>query len=324
MIAVERAAADQVLSGGAGETSSRWMFGFAMATVVLASFLIFVGGSVTSLDAGMAYPDAPLSNGALINPPGWLTEVKTFWEHKHRLVGWVVGLCAVATVVAGFATERRSWVRYASILSLLLIVSQGILGILRVRHDSLVLAMSHGVLGQVTFTWLVCAAMFSSPAWGRRLSWARSEEARWRARWSRWLVAVMGVQLLLGAGVRHFGSLGLLIVHIWWGTMAAVIALRMTMRVLGEVVGDRGLRRAAGVLGAATVVQVLLGVGAFAVTGGSSALIESATLSQWILPTLHVLTGAVVLASAGVVCALCQGGARVEGGLAPRGAVTAA
>ncbi|MCG3131191.1 MAG: Heme A synthase [Phycisphaerae bacterium] len=300
------------------------MFRFAVATVVLASFLIFVGGSVTSLDAGMAYPDAPLSNGALINPPGWLKQVKTFWEHKHRLVGWGVGLCAVATVVAGFVSERRSWVRLASIGSLFLIVSQGILGIFRVRYDSVAMAMGHGVLGQVTFTWLVCAAMFSSPSWARRLPPARSEEAAWRARWSRWLVVVLGVQLLLGAGVRHFGSFGLLIVHIWWGTMAAVIALRVTMRVLGEVADGRGLRRAASILGAATVAQVLLGVGAFAVTGGSSALIESATLSQWIVPTLHVLTGAVVLASAGAVCALCQAGTVADCRVVPQDAATAA
>ena len=34
--------------------------------------LVTLGAFTTSIDAGMAFPDWPLSNGSL-NPPGWLT-----------------------------------------------------------------------------------------------------------------------------------------------------------------------------------------------------------------------------------------------------------
>ena len=51
---------------------------------LVAITLLFAGGYTTSIKAGMAFLDWPLSNGS-INPEGWLTESDKFAEHSHRL-----------------------------------------------------------------------------------------------------------------------------------------------------------------------------------------------------------------------------------------------
>ena len=53
--------------------------------------LIFVGGLVTSWQAGMAVPDWPLSFGSL-NPAGWWANFPVRLEHGHRLLAAFVGL----------------------------------------------------------------------------------------------------------------------------------------------------------------------------------------------------------------------------------------
>lgn len=60
--------------------------------VVAATFaLIFIGGLVTSHQAGMAVPDWPLSFGSL-NPDGWWGDLPVRLEHGHRIGGATVGL----------------------------------------------------------------------------------------------------------------------------------------------------------------------------------------------------------------------------------------
>ena len=46
--------------------------------------LVALGAFTTSIGAGMAFSDWPLSNGS-VNPHGWLTEIDKFAEHSHRL-----------------------------------------------------------------------------------------------------------------------------------------------------------------------------------------------------------------------------------------------
>jgi cytochrome c oxidase assembly protein subunit 15 len=63
----------------------------AQAAVCLVFGLIFVGGLVTSWQAGMAVPDWPLSFGSL-NPDGWWANFPVRLEHGHRLLAAFVGL----------------------------------------------------------------------------------------------------------------------------------------------------------------------------------------------------------------------------------------
>ncbi len=92
---------------------------YAKAVVAATFALIFIGGLVTSHDAGMAVPDWPLSYGSL-NPDGWWNQLPVRLEHGHRLFAMVVGvmvgvLCAwvweswralvVAALVSGIVPQ---------------------------------------------------------------------------------------------------------------------------------------------------------------------------------------------------------------------------
>ncbi|MDQ3624295.1 MAG: COX15/CtaA family protein [Verrucomicrobiota bacterium] len=64
---------------------------FARIAVGATFLLIFVGGLVTSWQAGMAVPDWPLSFGS-INPAGWWQDWHVRLEHGHRLFAMLVAL----------------------------------------------------------------------------------------------------------------------------------------------------------------------------------------------------------------------------------------
>src|SRR6187402_1866001 len=98
--------------------------------------LVALGAFTTTIGAGMAFPDWPLSNGS-VNPDGWLTEIDKFAEHSHRLFGTVMGLLAIATVVWLQLTEARAWLRKLSWAALAIVVVQGVLGGTRVLLDEI-------------------------------------------------------------------------------------------------------------------------------------------------------------------------------------------
>src|SRR5438105_1159735 len=84
--------------------SSPWPHRLAVLLACATFPLLWVGGLVTSYDAGMAVPDWPTTFG--YNPflYPWATWIFGPWdlfiEHGHRLLGAVVGLLTIALAVA--------------------------------------------------------------------------------------------------------------------------------------------------------------------------------------------------------------------------------
>src|SRR5947209_20303700 len=75
--------------------------------------LIFMGGLVTSHEAGMSVPDWPNSYGYnmfLFPPRLWIGGI--LYEHTHRLMGTVVGLLSIILTIVAWNTEPRRWVRW--------------------------------------------------------------------------------------------------------------------------------------------------------------------------------------------------------------------
>src|SRR5438067_930492 len=70
---------------------------FSKLAVAATFCLIFIGGMVTSNNAGLAVPDWPLSFGT-INPDGWWKIRNILYEHGHRLFAQFVGL--LTTILA--------------------------------------------------------------------------------------------------------------------------------------------------------------------------------------------------------------------------------
>ena len=154
---------DRVLLGLCG-------FSLAWAVVVFQA-----GGFTTSIGAGMAFLDWPLSNGS-VNPPGWLTDLDMFAEHSHRLAAAKFGLLlGVVAIVHGFREPRRG-VRLAAYALAGLVVFQGLLGGARVMLDQLNtgtahnlggigFGIAHAITAQLTVALLACLTLAHTRLW---------------------------------------------------------------------------------------------------------------------------------------------------------------
>ena len=105
--------------------------------LVCATFpLIWVGGLVTTYDAGMAVPDWPNTYGYNLFLYPWQTWLfgpfNVFIEHGHRLLGAAVGLIAIALVSVTWRCDSRTWVKSLAAATLVAVIFQGLLGGLRV------------------------------------------------------------------------------------------------------------------------------------------------------------------------------------------------
>jgi len=261
--------------------------------------LLFVGAGVTSKDAGMAFPDWPTSDGHYINPPNWLDGEQTLWEHGHRLIGWTVGLLAIATAVVGL--RRGGWAARLSLGTLLAIIVQGLLGGLRIRQDSTALAMVHGIWGQACFGLACGTAMLAARSWAQ-------ESGRFQVRavglLRRLCVAVavaLGLQLVLGALYRHFALNGALVLHVLWAMIVALLIAWEAMWLIGQHPSSHALGRLSRAIAALIVAQLLLGGAALVPTVMG---MQSTGWTAWAIPSAHVAVGALLLACS-VLIAMC-------------------
>lgn len=176
--------------------------------------LLYAGGFTTSIEAGMAFLDWPLSNGSL-NPEGWTQASDQLAEHSHRLLGMKMGLLSLLLLVLSQLFESRRSVRLTAWILFGVIVLQGLLGGLRVMLDQQNLNSSSNAIAQVFLILHACGAQFTlctmvtlvlllSKGWIEsdfRVSKDRASSLRM---WSKWAIFALVVQLLLGAFIRHF------------------------------------------------------------------------------------------------------------------------
>ncbi|GJM25598.1 MAG: cytochrome oxidase assembly protein [Phycisphaerae bacterium] len=106
-----------------------WLFWLTVVVTLMCLLMIAAGGMVTSMDAGDAVPDWPLSYGSLMPP----MVGNVFWEHGHRLVGMALGLATIILTVTFARTEPRKWVRTLGYIALPAVCFQGLLGGFRVK-----------------------------------------------------------------------------------------------------------------------------------------------------------------------------------------------
>lgn len=294
--------------------ASSWPRRLAWATWAATIPLVFLGGSVTSLHAGLAIdgwwvvdPD----KGDFFLPfyplDRWVHSLGTFVEHTHRLLGMLVGLLAIATVVATFLREKRGLPRALAALGLVAIVGQGVLGGLRVLEKSTDLAFLHGSIGQAVFALLGAAALVlapsgssSGPSSGRVAAEAPAQRRLLLA--SIAATAVVYAQIVIGAWLRHGQSLVALVAHVVMLMFVAgavtflAHALRKAAEEHGGAADERALRRTGIALWSVFWAQITLGMLAFVwvyVVVGKERVPKE--LHQSFFPTLHVLGGAALL-----------------------------
>src|SRR5881628_556994 len=109
---------------------SPWPHRLSVALALVTFPLIWVGGLVTTYDAGMAVPDWPGTCGYNLFLYPWQTWLAGPWnlfiEHGHRLLGATAGLVAIALLAAVLITDRRPWLVRAAAGALALVIAQGV------------------------------------------------------------------------------------------------------------------------------------------------------------------------------------------------------
>jgi len=291
---------------------SDWVSGQVRVAAFATLLLLAVGGLVTSTDSGLAVVDWPNSFGynMFLYPFSRMTG-PIYYEHAHRLFGALVGLTTLVMAVQLQIHDRRTWVRRLGWVALAMVVVQGVLGGLRVTggftlstattdmQPSLLLAMLHGVLGQLFLATLVAMAAFTSKTWRNPPDPLVRKSVASDRMLGGVLVALVIGQLVLGAAQRHFQAL--LIVHMATGVaLVAPMALHVGMRTWGLNDGRPMLQRLGLALMSGLGLQILLGFAAYGVKGAVQIGAVSPT-AEVTLATIHQWFGAILLGLAVLV-----------------------
>lgn len=289
--------------------------------------LIWVGGLVTTYDAGMAVPDWPGTYGYnmfLYPVETWMFgPFDLFVEHGHRLLGSLAGLVAIGLVFVTMRNEPRTSVKWFSVVLLVLVIAQGLLGGMRVLFDARTLAKVHGCVGPAFFASVAGFIVVTSRWWWRQ-SLARGFVTSSQRKpggvgyglifLSTLMLATSFGQLVVGAFLRHIAInspaniyRGLVVLHI---TIALAILVGTTVQWLGSRLRrfkDAGIRGSINILMLLVLAQIMLGVGTWVVKFGwpawfaqqsfaASFIVGEKTFMQMNLITAHVAVGSLILA----------------------------
>lgn len=303
-----------------------------LATVVFP--LIWVGGMVTTYDAGMAVPDWPGTYGYnmfLYPVESWLFgPFDLFVEHGHRLLGSLAGLIAIVLVVVTVRKETRTWVCWMSVGLLTLVIFQGLLGGIRVLLDARVFAKIHGCVGPAFFASVVAFCVVSSRWWWRKSQPADPNQPLVRAsglvHWSTFMLAASFAQLVIGAFLRHISVMSpphvyrsLVVMHL---ALAAFLVIgtftHWTVSKMSRFRGT-GIRASINVLALLILTQIMLGMGTWVVKFGwpvwfsnhgfaATFIVGEKTFWQMNLITAHVAVGSLILAFWTIQMLCCRRG----------------
>jgi cytochrome c oxidase assembly protein subunit 15 len=300
------------------QSDSPWPHRLAVALVAVTFPLIWIGGLVTTYDAGMAVPDWPSTYGYNLFLYPWQTWLFGPWdlliEHGHRLWASLAGMVTIALVIAEWCYDDRRWTRWVSLAALAGIIGQGVLGGMRVRMDDVLFARIHGCVGPAFFALVVALAVFTSARWrstepAREIS--KGDQLR---RLAVATTALAYLQLVLGSALRHmpvaatprdFRAAAMF--HV---LVAAALMIQVTLLVVRVVRSARGegalVRPAAGLL-VCMLLQIALGLGTWIVKYGwpvwlgggehlAAFVVQAESRLQAHVTTAHVAVGSLILA----------------------------
>ncbi len=132
-------------------------------------------------------------------------------DRKSNLLALGLGLGVIPFVWLIWSWAKRSWnlVQKLSALALLMVTTQAIFGGLRVTEISNGFAVAHGCLAQAFFCLLILIVMASGSNWKERGFVATPAVRRLICIGGVSLVALVSMQLIFGASMRHFHRVGL-------------------------------------------------------------------------------------------------------------------
>ncbi len=249
----------------ARQRARRLVWKITIATLVLMA----IGSATRVMNAGLACPDWPLCYGQLV-PTRLLGNLQVFLEWFHRLDASAIGLSAIALALLSWWNRRQlpQWMPAASVVALLLIVAQGVLGGLTVtqllRFD---IVMAHLGTALLFFSWLVGMGVLLLPA-GAPVSG--------RSAWLTAGIAATGLvylQSLLGALVGSRWAAhqclaadklcGPTYAHLLAVIPTTLVAILLAVAAWRSTALPEGARRLALLAGSLVCFQVILGVATY-------------------------------------------------------------
>jgi cytochrome c oxidase assembly protein subunit 15 len=278
--------------------------------------LLTLGAEVTTKKVGMVDPvgfRAPW-HLAQVWQEGTLAErgLGYLIEHSHRIAGFVVGSCAIILAAGLWFGQPRRWLKWLGLAGLLAVSAQGGLGIIRVNYNAVVgppLALVHGLTAQLVFALLVSLTVFTSRGWARPVSRFDADTSARLRRLGLSVLALIYLQLVLGAIVRHAASPGAVRLHVVTASLvsAGVAWLLKDWFAAGNL--RRGEKTVAVIAAGLLVLQLVLGVEAWlskfqVMDRLMRETLEPIALHPDLLRSLHFVVGALVFSSTLVVTLL--------------------
>lgn len=312
----------ELTADGRPLTASFWPHRIAWALALAVFPLIWMGGLVTTYNAGMAVPDWPSTFGYWFFYPlhYWLTVWDVFLEHGHRLLGMLVGLLTLALLAALWRCDSRRAARWLGVGALVFVCYQGTLGGLRVVAGEVLLANLHGCTAPAFFAFAAGLAAFTARQWISGPPATPLDSARTLHRGSLCVALLVYLQIVLGAQLRHLlpdaPALWFLLcvwAHVLNAAFTSVAILWLRARV-HRTAGEMPLvRRRANLLALLFLTQLVLGALAWLVNYGVPAWFADyvwavdytvVTQGRWqgLLSTLHVAVGSLCLVAALSLC----------------------
>lgn len=303
------------------ELPSRWPHRIGVLLTLIVFPLIWLGGLVTTYDAGMSVPDWPGTYGYnmfLYPIETWLFgPFDLLVEHGHRLLASLAGLVAIGLVIATFRSEPRRSVRWLSVGLLGLVIFQGVLGGVRVLLDARVIAKIHGCVGPAFFASVVCFCVITSKWWWRtahkKSVWQSRLIGSYAYRWAMLMLVLSFSQLVVGAFLRHVSETSppavyrtLVFLHIGTAIALMVGTLIQWGLTRRKAIRGTGIRASANVLVLLVLTQIMLGLGTWVVKFGwpiwfadmgfaAGFVVGEKTFFQMNLITAHVAVGSLIL-----------------------------
>jgi cytochrome c oxidase assembly protein subunit 15 len=246
----------------------------------------------------MAFADWPTSDGHNMLLYPWLSDLRNpdrFAEHGHRLAGMVIGFTSIALVAVAFLRERRSWVRMYSIVILVAVVAQGLLGGARVLLDANLLAMVHSLSGAIFFVLCVVFAMLTGSKW----SAARADMFQCSAAAAAAVLLLpvfVLMQYWLGGMFRHMGRM--MYEHLAGAVLVTLVALLASVLLMRSK--SASLRSSGRLVLSALLIQLGLGVGAWFTKLNVPALgwvASTGSLASVVFRSAHTIGGMLLLTS---------------------------
>ncbi len=305
-----------------GKRVNRLLHLFCIVLTTCTFVLIVAGGLVTSNDAGLSVPDWPLSYGQ------WMPEMVggVFYEHGHRMIAAIVGILTLILNALLLFLKADRGLRQLGLVCMIVVLVQGLLGGVTVLLElPVMVSVLHASLAQVFFCLVVSLALFTSRIWPPKVLWAKPNQAHIKYPIARLLTLALFVQLILGALLRHSGTIDgvkAMKIDIWallGHLLGALVVIILTVVVAFPVFkkNSKGLLlQICGALLGLVFVQTSLGVFALLVRLNAFNRIQPMP-TDVAMTTSHLAVGAIMLAISLILTLLCRSSQIKKPGIYP-------